>query len=143
MTRQIAVAGSRGQAVNQRVEHYQARRTADLATLKSGDLVEVELEIDSKNDYEYLLFEDHKAAGFEAADLQSGYNGNDLGAYMELRDDRVSFFVRALSRGKHSVAYRLRAEIPGRFSALPATAAAMYAPELRGNSDEIKLQIAD
>jgi hypothetical protein len=48
-----------------------------------------------------------------------------------------------LSRGKHSVAYRLRAKIPGKFSALPATAAAMYAPELRGNSDEIKLQIAD
>ncbi len=141
--KQIAVAGSRGQAVNQRVEHYKREELADLATLKSGDLVEVELEIDSKNDYEYLLFEDHKAAGFEAADLQSGYNGNDLGAYMELRDDRVSFFVRALSRGKHSVAYRLRAEIPGRFSALPATAAAMYAPELRGNSDEIKLQIAD
>ena len=114
-----------------------------MALLKSGDLVEVELEIDSKNDYEYLLFEDHKAAGFEAVDLQSGYNGNDLGAYMELRDERVSFFVRALARGKHSVAYRLRAEIPGKFSALPATAAAMYAPELRGNSEEIKLQIAD
>ena len=27
---------------------------------------------------------------------------------MELRDDRVSFFVRALARGKHSVAYRLQ-----------------------------------
>ena len=58
-------------------------------TLKSGDLVEIELEIDSKNDYEYLVFEDMKAAGFEPVDVRSGYNGNELGAYMELRDNRV------------------------------------------------------
>ena len=30
-----------------------------------------------------------KAAGFEPVDVQSGYNGNELGAYMELRDNRV------------------------------------------------------
>ena len=37
----------------------------------------------------------------------------------------------------------MRAEIPGKFSALPAKASAMYAPELRGNSDELKLKIED
>ena len=62
---------------------------------------------------------------------------------MELRDNRVSFFIRWLPRGKHSVNYRLRAEIPGRFSALPAAASAIYAPELKANSDEMKLNIAD
>jgi uncharacterized protein YfaS (alpha-2-macroglobulin family) len=62
---------------------------------------------------------------------------------MELRDNRVAFFVRALARGKHSVAYRLRAEIPGQFSALPTRGYAMYAPELKANSDEIKLAIED
>ena len=41
------------------------------------------------------------------------------------------------------MSYRLRAEIPGKFSALPTRGYAMYAPELKGNSDEIKLQIAD
>ena len=75
--------------------------------------------------------------------VRSGYNPNDLGAYMELRDDRVCFFVRQLMRGQHGVSYRLRAEIPGKFSALPTRAYAMYAPELKGNSDEIKLRIAD
>ena len=38
---------------------------------------------------------------------------------------------------------RWRAEIPGKFSALPTRAEAMYAPELKGNSDEIKLIIKD
>ncbi|MDZ4683873.1 MAG: MG2 domain-containing protein [Planctomycetaceae bacterium] len=139
----VDVAGSRGQAATQTVEKYERSELANLAELTSGDLVEVELEIDSKNDYEYLVFEDMKAAGFEPVDLRSGYTGNALGAYVEFRDERTAFFVRALPRGKHSVSYRLRAEIPGKFSALPTRASAMYAPELRGNSDEIKLNIVD
>jgi alpha-2-macroglobulin len=139
----VDVAGSRGQAARQKVEKYDRTELVNLAELTSGDLVEVELEIDSKNDYEYLVFEDLKAAGFEPVDLRSGYTGNALGAYVEFRDERTAFFVRQLPRGKHSISYRLRAEIPGQFSALPAKAAAMYAPELRGNSDEIKLRIVD
>jgi alpha-2-macroglobulin len=142
------VAGSRGQAVKQKVEKYEREELPNLATLKSGDLVEIELEIESKNDYEYLIFEDMKAAGFEPVDVRSGYGnngagGNGLGAYMELRDERVCLFTRVLPRGKHSVSYRVRAEIPGKFSALPTKASAMYAPELRANSDELKLKIVD
>ena len=63
----VDVAGGHGQSVSQRVERYRRELLADGATLKSGELVEVELEIDSKNDYEYLVFEDYKAAGFEPA----------------------------------------------------------------------------
>ena len=139
----VKVPGSRGQAADQKVEKYERVELASGAVLKSGDLVEVELEIDSKNDYEYLLFEDPRAAGFEPMAVRSGYNGNDMGAYMEVRDDRVCFFVRRLALGKHSVSYRMRAEIPGTFSALPAKASAMYAPELKGNSDEMKVGIVD
>ncbi len=139
----IKAAGSRGQAIDQKVEKYRREPLADLATLKSGDTIEVELELESKNDYEYVMFEDMKAAGFEPVEVRSGYAGNGLGAYMELRDQRVTFFLRQLARGKNSIAYRLRAETPGKFSALPAIGQAMYAPELRGNSDEWKLQIAD
>lgn len=139
----IKVSGSKGQALDQAVEKYERTELANLATVKSGDLIEVELEIDSKNDYEYLIFEDPKAAGFEPMKVQSGYVPNTMGAYMELRDEKVAFFVRNLARGKHSIAYRMRAEIPGQFSALPTRAYAMYAPELRGNSDEIKIRVED
>lgn len=139
----IKATGSRGQALDQKVVKYEREEMKDLATLKSGELVEVELEIDSKNDYEYVIFEDMKASGFEPVEIRSGYNGNDLNAYMELRDERVCFFAAALARGKHSVAYRLRAESPGQFAALPTRASAMYAPELRANSDEFKVRIED
>ena len=141
--RTVSVAGGHGQALGQKVEHYRRELLSEGATLKSGELVEIELEIDSKNDYEYVVFEDFKAAGFEPVEVRSGYNGNDMGAYVEYRDDRVAFFSRMLARGKHSVAYRLRAEIPGKFHALPARAQAMYAPELKANSDEIQLKIVD
>ena len=137
------VAGDQGQVVTQRVEKYRKEALENLATLKSGDLVEIELLIDSKNDYEYLLFEDMKAAGFEPVEVRSGYASNSLGAYMELRDERVAFFMRQLPRGQHSLSYRMRAEIPGKFSALPTKAAGMYAPELKANADEIKLVIED
>ena len=141
--KQVDVEGSRGQSVKQKVEKYDRTELANLSTLKSGDLVEVELEIDSKNDYEYLVFEDMKASGFEPVEVRSGYNGNEMGAYVEFRDERVAFFIRQLTRGKHSISYRLRAEIPGQFSALPTRASAMYAPELKANSDEMKVGITD
>jgi alpha-2-macroglobulin len=139
----VKVEGAHGQAVDQKAEKYERKELANLAMLKSGDLVEVELEIESKNDYEYIVLEDAKAAGFEPVDVRSGYNGNDMGAYVEFRDERTVFFVRQLARGKHSVSYRMRAETPGKFSALPTKASAMYAPELKANADEIKLRIQD
>jgi len=143
VNQKIKDVGSRGQVVDRRVEKYEREPLKNLAALKSGDLVEVELVIDSKNDYEYLVFEDLKAAGFEPVEVRSGYTDNEMGAYVEFRDQKVAFFVRRLARGKHSVSYRLRAEIPGKFSALPTRAYAMYAPELKANSDEIKLIIND
>jgi len=129
--------------IDQKVARYTRTELENLSQVASGDLIEIELEIDSKNDYEYVIFEDFKAAGCEPVDLQSGYTPGGLGAYVEFRDQKVAFFLRQLARGKHSVKYRVRAEIPGKFSALPTLAHAMYAPELKANADEMKLQIDD
>ncbi len=110
--KQVDVPGSRGQVVEQKVEKYERQKLANLDSLKSGDLVEVELEIDSKNDYEYIMFEDLKAAGFEPVDLRSGYGENSLGAYVEMRDNRATFFIRKLARGKNSAALPLAGRNP-------------------------------
>lgn len=135
--------GARGQAIDQSVLKYDRVELASLDAVTSGDLVEVELEIDSKNDYEYVIFEDQKAGGFEPVETQSGYTAGGLGAYVEFRDEKVAFFLRQLVRGKHSVKYRLHAEAPGKFSALPTRGYAMYAPELKANSNEMKVIIED
>lgn len=140
----LALAGDRGEVLD-------AERTAltrvtleDLQDLPSGTLVEVELIIESKNDYEYLLLEDRKPAGLETVDTSSGYfSTGGLTAYRELRDQKTAFFFRELPRGTHSLRYQLRAEAPGTFTALPADISGMYAPELRGNSADFDLKVVD
>ncbi len=139
----VLAEGARGQAVTIGSATYDRVPLPENANVKSGDLIEVEMIVESNNDYEYLLIEDMKPAGCEAAELRSGYTGNSLGAYVEYRDDRVCMYVQRLPRGKYSVTYRLKAEIPGHFSALPAKIKAIYAPELKGNSNEFKISIKD
>ena len=89
----IKAAGSRGQAVDEKVEKYDRQELPSGAEVKSGDLVEIELEIDSKNDYEYLVFEDMKPAGFEAGRSAQRLQWQRIGAYVEFRDNRVVFFA--------------------------------------------------
>ncbi len=91
------VAGSRGQVIGERTEQYRRVELANFGEVKSGDLLEIELTIDSKNDYEHLIFEDPKAAGVEPFDVQSGYNAVGLPAYVELRDEKVTLFLRTLA----------------------------------------------
>lgn len=138
------VRGDRGQAITQTTVDYERTLLEDLSRVNSGDLIEVELLLDSKNDYEYLLLEDRKPSGFETDDQRSGYFNTGVRTYRELRDDRVSFFINRLARGDHSLTYRIRAEAPGqRISALPAKIEGMYAPELVGNSDEFRLRVGE
>ncbi|MEI8012233.1 MAG: alpha-2-macroglobulin family protein [Candidatus Omnitrophota bacterium] len=124
-------------------------------TLKSGDRVKVELTVEAKNNYEYLIFEDPKPAGLEAVELKSGdgfiaaldKKGNPDGGkaylYQEFRDQKAVFFVDKLKQGRHCINYELRAEIPGDFHAMPHQAQAMYVPEIRANSAEGRLGVAD
>jgi uncharacterized protein YfaS (alpha-2-macroglobulin family)/tetratricopeptide (TPR) repeat protein len=140
---QTEVPDASGKVVKQRTEKFRREPLKDGDTVASGERVEVELVLESKNDYEYLIFSDGKPAGFEAVDALSGYVPGVVSAYMEPRDKTVDFFLRALPRGRSQVSYQLRAEAPGYFHALPATAEGMYAPELRGNSDEIRLNVGE
>jgi len=116
------------------------------ARLKSGDLIEVELVVESKNDYEYVVFEDMKPAGCEPVEVRSGYQageGAGVWPYIELRDEKVAAFLSDLPQGTRAIRYRLRAEIPGEFHALPTNGYSMYAPEVRCLSDEWRATISD
>lgn len=135
--------GGHGQPTPIRVHRFKRERLEDGAPIQSGDLIEVELNVQSRNDYDSILIEDRKPAGFEPIEPISGYTAGPLSAYAEYRDARVSFFVRDLPLGTHTLIYRLRAETPGTVCALPATIEGMYAPELRGNSDEFQTTVSD
>lgn len=73
----------------------------------SGDLVDFQLDIDSWNDYVYLIFADKKAAGFEPVDVRSGYTEGGVGTSAVFRDEDEAFFMRTSVRGKHSFSKRL------------------------------------
>lgn len=138
------VEGGHGQAVRQQVDLYDRELLESGDELKSGDLIEVEILIDSKNEYESLIIRDFKAAGMEPVETRSGYRyESGMSSYVEFRDAAVCFFVERLPQGRSKLTYRLRAETPGLFSALPTKIEAMYAPELKGNSDEFKAKIVD
>ena len=168
----------------------------DGATVKSGERVEVLLTIEAKNNYEYLVFEDLKPAGLEAAQVRSGQplyaqelksstvnrrfstnapasgrlrenaadestravtraataairdpqsavdsTGRTRWVYQELRDRKVALFIDKLPEGVWEIRYDLRAEVPGQFHALPVLGHAMYVPEIRCNSDEVRLRV--
>ena len=60
------VPNATGLVVKQQGERFRREPLADGASVKSGDRIEVELILESKNDYEHLLFSDAKASGFES-----------------------------------------------------------------------------
>lgn len=113
-------------------------------SVKSGDEIEVQLTVTSPNDYTYLMFEDFKPAGFESVESFSGYvSQNGSFFYREFRDDRVVMFLSALPQGTQVLSYRLRAETPGVFHALPHQAQAMYAPQIQANSSSWQIGVVD
>jgi uncharacterized protein YfaS (alpha-2-macroglobulin family) len=188
-------------------------------SVTSGERVETILTIEAKNDYDYLMFEDLKPAGFEAVEVRSGdnvearqlksstvkrnfgtnsvheiksgetfatiaraygvsvraleransgvsprllligekivipprppsgddsdYTGETRGVYQELRDRQVALFIDHLPQGVWEIRYSVRAETPGQFHALPVTGGAMYVPEIRCNSAELRITVTD
>jgi uncharacterized protein YfaS (alpha-2-macroglobulin family) len=122
---------------------YERAELAPGDPVKSGDLVEVKIMVESKNDYEYLVFEDFKPAGFEPTELKSG-GIFQHGAWWnrELRDEKVVNFLYELEQGKQAITYKLRAEIPGAFRVLPHKAYAMYAPRVQAISDSWKISVS-
>ncbi|TDJ74920.1 MAG: alpha-2-macroglobulin [Planctomycetota bacterium] len=91
---------------------------------------------------------DAERSGFEltgdrASRPRAGYTGRSRWVYRELRDRKVALFIDRLPEGVWEMRYVLRAEVPGTFHALPLMGRAMYVPEIRANSAELRLTVLD
>jgi len=199
---------------------YDREPLRDGERVKSGERVECIVTIEARNDYDYLLFEDLKPAGFEAVEIRSGeslyarelksgavgrkfgtnesaeytvkagdslstiakaysttvaairaqndvqpgrlpigmklmirkpsgsaaesdFTGRQRWVYQELRDRKTALFIDHLPQGVWQVSYDYRAEVPGQFHGLPVLGQAMYVPEIRANSAEIRVTVED
>ncbi len=141
---EVEVEGADGHKLIEKRLRYQRIPVNNGDAVKSGDVIQVELKISSDNDYTYLAIEDMKPAGCEPTQVRSGGKGQEgFYSYMEMRDEKTVFFVAGVQQGEHLLRYRLRAETPGVFHALPTKYYAMYVPELRANSDENVIRIVD
>mgnify|MGYP001012815808 FL=1 len=106
--------------------------------------VRVDLEVTANKAVEFVMVEDLKPAGFEAVLLKSGPEVcSHQCSHAELRTDRVAMFLTSLNVGTTKLSYELRAEVPGKFAALPARFEAMYAPELQATADEMRFEVTD
>ncbi len=143
-SKELSLPGADANAINTQRAGMKRTPLDDLQSVPSGSLVEVELLVQSKNDYEYLLIEDRKPAGVESVETQSGYfYSAGLGIYRELRDKHIGLCIRHLPKGNYSIRYQLRSEAPGTYTTLPATIEGMYAPELSGNSADFDMSVVD
>jgi hypothetical protein len=126
-----------------------------------GDYVQVRLTMILPNSLDYVMLEDPLPAGFEAVDTslrtttsvasgpelreaqpegaaeEDAWWGYDYWSYWvdsQLRDEKAAVFADWLGPGTYQYTYLIRAGVPGEFTVIPATAQAMYFPEVFGRS---------
>ncbi|RYX84790.1 hypothetical protein EON83_09155 [bacterium] len=113
--------------------------------LNQGDRIRVRLTFNVPRDLSYVLIEDAFPSGCETTERGDASEGNDNWDYWwsstDVRDDRIAFFARHMTKGKHVIEYNLRAQTPGTFNALPAMLQAMYDPDVRAESGETSVSV--
>ena len=113
----------------------------DRDEIKVGDEIEVQLTLTTDSAFEYVLLSDPKPAGFESAELTSGWTWDPVAMYREVRDADTNYFINRLPAGTVRVSYVLRPTVPGKFHAKPAQVQSLYNPEYGAHSAAEKLNV--
>jgi uncharacterized protein YfaS (alpha-2-macroglobulin family) len=111
--------------------------------VQSGDLILVEITIESASPLRNLVVEDLLPAGLEVENPRlkttSPRDGQDIrpdprqemaGTRVDVRDDRMIFYGDLTSAGVARHVYATRAVVPGRFALPPVRVESMYEPEI-------------
>ena len=111
-----------------------------------GDLVMVQLDVERKDgDYPYVMVTDPVPPGFSFV-MKDGeyYSKKYPREYLQrmVYDDRAVFFFNR-NGGGTSIRYFLRAEIPGKYRALPSSASLMYYPDITGSTSDCVVTIGN
>jgi uncharacterized protein YfaS (alpha-2-macroglobulin family) len=129
--------------------------------VRAGQLVRVRVRLQTQTQRHYVALVDPLPAGLEpvndrlATAVRTGHGSRiDRTArwfppghrpagwiHRELRDSRALAFADRLPAGTHQFEYVARATIPGRFTASPARAEAMYEPDVNGRSALARIEV--
>ena len=110
--------------------------------LEVGEELVVEITINSPYAFDYVIIEDPRPAGCIYTEMASGYDWW-LDAYVELKTEKRAVLIDRLNKGETKFSYRLRAEIPGDFAALPATVYGMYSPDIGSSTASTRIEIVE
>lgn len=127
------------------------------ASATAGEKITAIVTLTVPNELEYLMVEVPKPAGCEPFNPLSGWDAqlsnvpsqgqakqsDDTGIplYREEHDDRSVFFLDHVRAGTWEIRFALRATTPGDYRAAPVKVEAMYAPEIRANTDAQRVKI--
>lgn len=111
----------------------------------SGDILQVRLTVNSPREYQHVLVEDYLPAGCEAFDRGrvEPWEWTYWWVDMDVRDERVSFYVDTLPVGKHVLQYQTRAWRPGSYHALGSLVQAMYEPTVKATGVEDLFEVRE
>jgi uncharacterized protein YfaS (alpha-2-macroglobulin family) len=131
---------------NGSMELRPSKRSIDQAA--SGDIIRVELVINSSIEREFIMIEDPIPSGCriterEYVDDVSGESWSNWWSQTIVRDDKAAFFLRNLPKGRGVLTYTMRAEQIGVGHALPTTMVNMYDPSQSASGGESLLKIGE
>ncbi|MDX1932415.1 MAG: alpha-2-macroglobulin family protein [Capsulimonadales bacterium] len=116
---------------------------------RQGDRLRVRLTVTADREIRYLMLEDRFPAGAEVTErgtADEDVNYRESGSFfsydqVDVRDDRIAFFIKRLPRGTQVLEYNLRAQTPGIYHVLPTEAQAMYDATAHGSSSGRRLEV--
>jgi uncharacterized protein YfaS (alpha-2-macroglobulin family) len=112
--------------------------------MAQGEQIRVRLTLTVPRDMTYVLIEDAYPSGCEVTERGEADESTEWNYWysgVDVRDDRIAFFARTLKAGTHTIEYNLRAQTPGAYHALPTLLQAMYAPDIRAETDEARVEV--
>lgn len=117
---------------------------AEVTSVKRGDLIRCLIDVTSDTARQFVMVEAPIPSNFRIMERE------EIGIYEEwyypwskhvVFDDKIVFFLKYMGDRKRSFEFTLRAENPGKASALPAVLFNMYEPNVRSSTSATTLEV--
>jgi len=100
----------------------------------------VRLTITADRDFDFVQLQDKRAACLEPVSQLSGYNWRG-GYYVTPRDNMTCYYFDRLPKGKHVVETEYYVDRDGAYQTGTCTVQCAYAPEYRGTTHSVRLEV--
>lgn len=107
----------------------------------SGDPVRCVLKLHADRDFEFVMIEVPTPSNFHVTENAQPETWDWWWSDISVFDDRVVIFARNVPKGDQTIEFNLKAEAPGRSSALPALMYEMYGPETRASGAATTVEV--